>query len=89
MAYVIQETTGADIFRIEPATPYPTDHDTLVDQAAEEQEQNARPVIAGQVDNMADYDVIYLGYPNWWGDLPMAVYSFLDEVDPGRPSCRL
>lgn len=81
MAYVIQETTGADIFRIEPATPYPTDHDTLVDQAAEEQEQNARPVIAGQVDNMADYDVIYLGYPNWWGDMPMILYTFLEQYD--------
>lgn len=52
-----------------------------MDQAAEEQEQNARPVIAGQVDNMADYDVIYLGYPNWWGDMPMILYTFLEQYD--------
>lgn len=73
--------SGADIFRIEPVTPYPTDHDTLVDQAVEEQEQNTRPAIAGQVDNMADYDVIYLGYPNWWGDMPMILYTFLEQYD--------
>lgn len=81
MANVIQETTGADIFRIEPVTPYPTDHDTLVDQAAQEQDENARPAIASQVENMADYDVVYLGYPNWWGDMPMILYTFLEEYD--------
>ena len=81
MAYVIQEQTGADIFRIEAETPYPLDHDILVDQAAEEQAQQARPTIAAQVENMADYDVVYLGYPNWWGDMPMILYTFLEEYD--------
>ena len=81
MAYVIQEQTGADIFRIEAENPYPLDHDTLVDQAAEEQDQQARPAIADQVENMADYDVVYLGYPNWWADMPMILYTFLEEYD--------
>lgn len=81
MAYVIQETTGADIFRIEPATPYPTDHETLVDLAAQEQDENARPAIAGRVGDMDRYDVIYLGYPNWRGDMPMILYSLLEEYD--------
>lgn len=81
MASVIQETLGADIFRIEPETAYPTDHTTLVDLAAVEQEQNARPAIKGQVANLSDYDVIYLGYPIWWSDLPMILYSFLDDYD--------
>ena len=81
MAYVIQENTGADIFRIEPESPYPTDHNTLVDLAAEEQHKNARPVIKSHIDNMQQYDTIFLGYPNWWGDMPMIVYSFLDEYD--------
>ncbi|EHI97626.1 hypothetical protein CDLVIII_0913 [Clostridium sp. DL-VIII] len=81
MAYVIQENTGADIFRIEPETPYPTDHATLVDLAAEEQKKNARPVIKSHIDNIEQYDTIFLGYPNWWGDMPMIVYSFLDEYD--------
>lgn len=63
MAYVIREQAGADIFRIEPETPYPTDHDTLVDQAAEEQEQSARPSLLNEVENIEQYDTIFLGYP--------------------------
>lgn len=81
MATVIQEATGADIFRIEPATPYPTDHDTLVDLASQEQGENARPAIAAKVDGMDGYNVIYLGYPNWWGDMPMILYTFLEQYD--------
>ena len=81
MAYVIAENTGADIFRIEPETPYPTDHDTLVDLAAEEQDNNARPAIKDQIENIADYDTVFLGYPNWWGDMPMILYSFLEQYD--------
>lgn len=81
MAYVIAENQNADIFRIEPETPYPTDHETLVDLAAEEQDSNARPAIKDQIENIDDYDVIFLGYPNWWGDMPMILYTFLEEYD--------
>lgn len=81
MAYVIQETTGADIFRIEPRTPYPTDHSTLVDLAAEEQDENARPAIKDRVTNMDDYDVVFIGYPIWWSDMPMILYTFFDTYD--------
>ena len=81
VAYVIQENTGADIFRIEPETPYPTDHDTLVDLAAEEQDQAARPAIKNHIENLEQYDTIFIGYPNWWGDMPMILYSFFDEYD--------
>lgn len=81
MAYVIQEQTGADIFRIEPQTPYPTDHETLVDQAAEEQDANFRPALKATVENLDEYDVVFLGYPNWWGDMPMILYSFLEQHD--------
>lgn len=81
MAYVIQQTTGGDIFRIEPETPYPTDHRTLVDLAAQEQDDNARPAIAAQIENFADYDTVFVGYPNWWGDMPMIMYTFFDEYD--------
>ena len=85
MAYVIQETVGADIFRIEPETPYPTDHDKLVDLAKEEQNDNARPKIKDMIENFDTYENIFVGYPNWWGDLPMPVYSFFDEYDfPAR-----
>ena len=81
MAYVIQETVGADIFRIEPETPYPTDHDTLVDLAKEEQNDNARPSIKDTIENFDTYENIFVGYPNWWGDMPMILYSFFDEYD--------
>lgn len=81
MAYVIQETVGADIFRIEPETPYPTDHDTLVDLAKEEENDNARPSIKDTIENFDTYENIFVGYPNWWGDMPMILYSFFDEYD--------
>lgn len=81
VAQLIQENTGADIFRIEPKTPYPVDHETLVDLAKEEQNDNARPELAASVENLDQYDVIFLGYPNWWGDMPMILYSFLESHD--------
>lgn len=81
MAYVIQETVGADIFRIEPETPYPTDHDELVDLASEEQSNNARPAIKNTIENFDTYENIFVGYPNWWGDMPMIPYSFFDKYD--------
>ncbi len=81
MAYVIQETVGADIFRIEPETPYPTDHDELVDLAKEEQNNSARPKIKDTIENFDTYENIFVGYPNWWGDMPMILYSFFDEYD--------
>ena len=60
MAYVIRENTDADIFRIEPETPYPTDHDTLVDLAAEEQDNDARPAIKDRIENLEQYDTIFI-----------------------------
>lgn len=81
VAYVIQENTGADLFRIEPEVPYPTDHDTLVDQAAEEQDNKARPAIKDTIENFDQYDTIFVGYPNWWGDMPMILYTFFDTYD--------
>ncbi len=81
MAQVIAEAAGADIFRIEPETPYPTDHTTLVDLASEEQEEDARPAIKGRVQNMEQYDTIFIGYPIWWSDMPMILYTFFDTYD--------
>ena len=81
MAYVIQETTGADIFRIEPETPYPTDHTTLVAQAREEQAQSFRPALKANVQNLDDYDVVFVGYPNWWGIAAWPVDNFIKAND--------
>lgn len=63
VAYVIQENTGTDIFRIEPENPYPTDHETLVDLAKEEQNQNARPKLKASIENFEQYDTVFIGYP--------------------------
>ena len=79
VAYLIQKNTGADIFRIEPKTPYPTNHKTLVDLAKAEQNNKARPELAAKVESLEQYNVIFLGYPNWWGDMPMILYSFLEN----------
>ena len=81
MARVIQETVGGDLFQIETVQQYPLDHDPLVDQAAEEQDAEARPELATHIENPDQYDVILLGYPNWWGDMPQPLYTFLEEYD--------
>lgn len=81
VAEKIQAQTGADLFEIATVNGYSDDYDTVLDEAQAEQSANARPELNGHVENMADYQVIYLGYPNWWGDMPMALYSFLDEYD--------
>lgn len=77
----IQKVTGGTLYSIKVEKPYPADYNTTVNQGKEEQAEKARPALANHVENLADYDVIFLGYPNWWGDMPMAVYSFLDEYD--------
>ena len=81
MAGIIQEVTGGDLFRIETVEAYPLDHESLVDQAAEEQDADARPALSSHIENLDQYDTVFIGYPNWWADLPMAVYSFFDEYD--------
>lgn len=83
VANLIQETIGGDLFRIETTQEYPLDHDPLVDQAAEEQDADARPELATHIENIDQYDTIILGYPNWWGDMPQPLYTFLEEYDFG------
>ena len=80
VAQEIQAQTGADMFEIVPAEPYTDDYDELLDIAQEEQSSDARPAIAETVD-LSGYDTVYLGFPNWWGDMPMILYTFLDEYD--------
>ena len=77
----IAAQTGADTFKLEPTTAYSTDYDTVLDEAQAEQRADARPEIMGGIENFESYDVIYLGFPNWWGDMPMILYSFLDGYD--------
>lgn len=81
MANIIQQTVGGDLFRIETVESYPQDHEALVDQAAEEQDMNLRPELATALDQVDSYDVVFLGYPNWWADMPQALYTFLESYD--------
>ena len=81
IAQLIQQEAGGDLFRIETVQEYPGTHDELLDFAYNELSENARPELASQIENLDDYDVIFLGYPNWNADLPMPLYTFLEEYD--------
>ena len=81
MAQMIADETGADIFEIAPATPYTDDYNELLDIAQQEQADNARPELADQVENWDGYDTVFVGYPDWWSDAPMLIYSFLESYD--------
>lgn len=81
VAAEIRTRTGADIFEIVPQEAYTEDYDTLLNIAQEEQKNGIRPAISEKVEDMDGYDLIYVGFPNWWGDMPMILYSFFDEYD--------
>jgi flavodoxin len=76
-----KELSGADILRIETESSYPTDYDTLTDVGKKELNDNVRPKLKPISVDISSYDVIFLGYPIWWGTFPMAVYTFLDTYD--------
>lgn len=78
---LIAQKTGADVFRIVPVKAYPTDHSAHTAQAKLEQSENARPAIKDDFGDLSQYDTIFFGYPIWWGDLPMPVYTFLESHD--------
>ena len=80
-AQIIQKLAGGDLFRIETVKDYPSDYEETTDVARQELRQKARPELAGRVDTMGDYTVIFLGYPNWWSTMPMAVFTFLEAYD--------
>ena len=81
MAQIIAQETGADLFEINTAVPYTDDYNELLDIAQQEQSADARPELDAQVENWDSYDTIFVGYPNWWSDAPMAVYTFLESYD--------
>lgn len=81
IAEMIAEQTDGDLFHIETVTPYPEDYRECTNVAQQELRDNARPELTVSVDNFDGYDVIFLGYPNWWGDMPMAVYTFMESYD--------
>lgn len=81
VANMIAEATGAELFKIEQQVPYAADYDTCIAQAKKDLQVKARPALVSMPDSLDGYDEIYLGYPNYWGDMPMAVYTFLEKFD--------
>lgn len=77
----IQAIVGGDLVKIEPVKPYPDDYSTTTDIGKKEKADNARPEVKTKVANMADYDVVFVGYPIWWGTAPMAVFTFMEQYD--------
>ncbi|BBB92556.1 MAG TPA: flavodoxin [Methylomusa anaerophila] len=78
IANQIHANVGSDLFEIKTVDPYPVDYNATTEQAKREQESNYRPKLTATVPNMAAYDVVFLGYPNWWGTMPMALFTFLE-----------
>lgn len=81
LANKIHELTGGYMFEIKAVTSYPEDYTETTTVAKKELRENTRPELTQKVDNMDSYDVIYLGYPNWWGTMPMGVFTFLESYD--------
>lgn len=81
VAEEIQRQTGADLFEITMVNPYSSDYNTVLDEAQRDQNAQARPELASHVENMEQYDIVMLGYPNWWASIPMPIASFLEEYD--------
>lgn len=81
MAQQIQEITGADVFRIEPVTPYPTEYTPCTEVARAEKDNNARPAIKSEVENWDDYDVVFIGCPVWWWTTPMIIHTFCESYN--------
>lgn len=80
VAEMIAETTGGALFEIVPEKEYPKSYNPCVEVAKKEKEAGARPAVKGDI-AVEDYDTVFLGYPNWWGDMPMPVYTFLEKHD--------
>ena len=81
LASWIQQEVGGDLHSIVVEEPYSSDYDECLDRAADEKAENTRPALASHVDNMEDYDIVFLGFPNWWYTLPMPVLTFVEEYD--------
>lgn len=79
IANEIKDITGSDIVKIETVNPYPEDYNETVEIAQKEKTEKARPEIKTTVDNLDEYDTIYIGYPIWWGTMPMAMFTFIEN----------
>lgn len=80
-AGILKELTGADLFKIEQVQPYAKGYNQCIAQAQEDQKRDARPELKVYPESIEDYDTIYLGFPNYWSTMPMAVFTFLEHFD--------
>lgn len=81
MAEDIQTVVGGDLFSIETSVDYPGGIDELIEYASAEQKDDVRPELVSHIENLDEYDTVFIGYPLWWYDLPQVMYSFFDEYD--------
>lgn len=81
IAEYIKDLTGADLFKVEPASDYPEDYMKCIDVAKKEQQNDARPELKETLDDISEYDTIYIGFPNWWGTFPMPMFTQLEQLD--------
>lgn len=81
VAGMIQKLTGADVFKVEPIQPYSKNYNECIAQAQADQNRNARPELKNYPESLEQYDTIYLGYPNYWGTMPMVLFTFLERFD--------
>lgn len=81
VAKYIGEKLKADVFKIDQAHPYSDDYNQCIDQAKNDKLRDARPCLTNYLDSIDNYDVIYLGFPNYWGTMPMAVFTFLEKYN--------
>ncbi|WP_066718804.1 flavodoxin [Clostridium sp. Marseille-P299] len=90
-ASIIKELTGAPLFKMEQQKGYSKDYNVCIAEAQADQKRNARPELKTYLESIDDYEVIYLGFPNYWGTMPMAVFTFLEHYDFGgkiiKPFC--
>ena len=91
VACIIQQLTGADLFKLEPIQEYSRNYNECIAEAQADQRRNARPELRSYPENLDGYDTVYLGFPNYWGTMPMAVFTFLEHFDWSgktiRPFC--
>ncbi len=81
VAEMIADITGGDLFEVDTVKPYAEDYYTCTDEAKKELRERARPKLKNYLDSLEDYDTVFVGYPNWWGTMPMAMYTFLEHYD--------
>lgn len=81
MAHMIAEASGGELFSIRTVEPYPDSYDDTIDVGQSEKNNGIRPELSTHIENLDQYDTVFVGFPNWWYGMPMVMYSFFDEYD--------